>query len=222
MATGTGKPSNSRENAPRALIYLRVSTKDQHPENQLAELREYAARSGWEVVEVITDMESGGKSMDERPGLEKVFRLAHMRKYDVLLFWSLDRLSREGTRETLGYLTTLDAEGIGWHSYTEKYLSSLGDFKDVVISLLSTLAKQERVRIGERVRAGLERAKASGKKLGRPKGARTKKPNKEAVAKMKAAQKLRDQGLSFGEIGKALGTTRQYAHLLCKKADGLA
>jgi len=206
MSESTSKASK------RAVIYLRVSTTDQDPENQLLELREYAGQEGWEVVEVITDKVSGSKSVDERPGLERVFELAHKKKLDVLLFWSLDRLSREGTRETLGYLTTLDTQGVGWHSYSEKYLSSMGEFKDVVISLLSTLAKQERIRIGERTKAGLERAKAQGKTLGRPKGSRSKKVN----PKVNAARKLREQGMSYGEIGKVLGTTRQYAHQLCK------
>jgi hypothetical protein len=102
----------------------------------------------------------------------------------------------------------------GGHSYTEQYLSSMGQFKDVVISLLSALAKQERIRIGERTKAGLERAKAQGKTLGRPKGSRSKKVN----PKVNAAKKLREQGMSYGEIGKVLETTRQYAHQLCKAA----
>ena len=144
----------------KAIIYTRVSTTDQKPENQIRELKAYAAKQGWDVQEVIKDKMSGTKSAKERPGLEKVMKAAAQKKFDVLLFWSLDRLSREGTRETLGYLQTLTDRGVKWHSYSEEYLSSLGAFADVVISILSTLAKQERIRISERTKAGMRRARA--------------------------------------------------------------
>ena len=193
----------------KALIYQRVSTQDQHPENQLAQLRAYADKQGWSVVDVVTDRVSGTKTREERPGLDKVFRLAHRRKFDVLLFWSLDRLSREGTRQTLEYLTALESYKVKYHSFTEEYLTSLGPFGDVVVSLLATLAKQERIRISERTKAGLERARAAGKRLGRPRGTRVHR-------KIREAKRLRGEGSSYGAIGQVLGVSRQRACQLCQ------
>jgi DNA invertase Pin-like site-specific DNA recombinase len=86
---------------------------------------------------------------------------------DVLLFWALDRLTREGTLATLQYLERLTSYQVGYKSFTEPYLDSCGTFKDVVISLLATMAKQERIRMSERVNAGLALARRQGKRLGR-------------------------------------------------------
>jgi putative DNA-invertase from lambdoid prophage Rac len=132
--------------------------------------------------------------------------MAHKREFDVLLFWSLDRLSREGTRATIQYLTQLEQDGVDWHSFTEQYLSSLGIFKDCIISLLSALARQEKIRISERTKAGLERTvKLNGIKLGRRPTPREK---------IQQAINLRKQGLSFEEIGREMGITRSRAHQL--------
>ena len=160
-------------------------------------------------MEAIVDVASGGKGIDERPGLDKVFQLAHKKAFDVLLFWSLDRLSREGSRKTIQYLTQLDDYGVAWHSFTEQYLSSMGVFSDCIISLLSALAKQEKIRIGERTKAGLTRARLNGKRLGRPRTAG------ERVTK---AIVMREKGLSFAQIGRELGVSRVRAFQMIKEA----
>src|SRR5438309_1764371 len=95
--------------------------------------------------------------------LEKLFEDAAKRRFDLVLFWSLDRFTREGVLETLNHLQRLSAYGVGWRSYQENYLDSCGPFRDVVISLMATLAKQERLRISERTKAGLQRARERGK-----------------------------------------------------------
>ena len=117
---------------------------------------------------------------------------ASKRKFDLLLFWSLDRFSREGTRATIKYMEQLEGYGVDFKSYTEQYIDSCGIFKDVVISLLSTLARQEKIRISERVRAGLAR---SSKRGGRP------AIQNEIIKKIK---ELKRQGLSNRNIGKDL------------------
>ena len=76
---------------------------------------------------------------------------AATRKFDVLLFWSLDRLTREGTLATLKYLELIEGYGVHWRSLTEPWIYSAAPFRDVIVSLLASLAKQERVRISERV-----------------------------------------------------------------------
>jgi len=96
-----------------------------------------------------------------------MFKDTHKKLFDGVLFWSLDRFSRSGTLFTLQKLKELDNLGIFWHNYQDPYISTAGEWKDVIISIMSTLAKIERERISQRTKAGLQRVKAEGKKLGR-------------------------------------------------------
>jgi DNA invertase Pin-like site-specific DNA recombinase len=176
----------------RVAIYARVSTisKGQDVDNQLIVLRGFCEKMNYSVVGEYMDEISGGNS--ERPEFKKLFADAAKRKFDLVLFWSLDRWTREGTRATIKYLERLEACGVGFKSYSEQYIDSCGIFKDVVISLLSTLAKQEKIRISERVKAGLARTL---KKGGRP------KIEKKILEKM---TELKNNGLSNRAIGKEL------------------
>ena len=192
----------------KCLIYTRVSTDWQTPENQIAQLKEYAAKQDWQIVDVKVDICSGSKSANDRTGLKSVFEMARQRKFDVLLFWSLDRFSREGSRQTLEYLSRLDSYGVKWHSYTEEYISSLGIFADAIISLMACLAKQERIRISERTKAGLARIRAKGTQIGRP------KTDVELIQRAKA---LRTNGLSYAAIGRELELSKARAYQLCNE-----
>ena len=176
-------------------IYARVSTSDkgQNPENQLQELRRFAATQGWAVVEEFVDHESGGSS--QRAGFSAMHSLASRHGFDVLLFWSLDRLSREGALKTLETLNELSSWKVAYRSYTEPYLDSAGVFSEAIIAILATLAKQERVRIQERVTAGLRRARAEGKRLGRP----------PRVFNRGRLLELRKRDRPWSAIGKELG-----------------
>jgi DNA invertase Pin-like site-specific DNA recombinase len=129
-------------------------------------------------------------------------------KFDVLLFWSLDRLSREGVLETLQHLNRLTSYGVNYRSFTEQYFDSCGILKDAFISILATIAKQERIRISERVEAGLAQAKAKGRRLGRP------------AVEVDAAkvQAMRREGRSFEEIGEALGVSASSAWRAAREA----
>ena len=149
-------------------LYARVSKDDgrQDVENQLHELRQFAQRSGWDIAEEYIDRASG-KTAD-RPQFKRMFEDASKRMFDLVLFWALDRLSREGVLETLKHFEQLRTWGVGWRSYTEAFFDSCGPFKDAVISIMSSLAKIEREKISERTKAGLRRAKREGKILGRP------------------------------------------------------
>lgn len=179
----------------RAAIYARVSTKDkgQDTENQLAQLREFAQKQDWTVSHEYIDHETGSTS--DREQFQAMFRDASRRKFDVALFWSLDRLSREGVLETLQHLNGLTSYGVGYRSFTEQYLDSCGIFRDAVIGILATIAKQERLLISQRVRAGLDRARAKGKRLGRPRVA------------VDAARigRLRAEGLGWKQIASKMG-----------------
>lgn len=153
----------------RTGIYVRCSTKhhNQDTDNQLLQLTKFCKDFHYEVYQIYTDYESGDS--ENRAAFKSMLSDASKRKFDLLVFWSLDRFSREGVRQTIYYLQMLEGYGITYRSYTEQYIDSSGIFKDVIISILATLAKQEKIRISERVKAGLEKAKRKGRNGGRPK-----------------------------------------------------
>jgi DNA invertase Pin-like site-specific DNA recombinase len=150
----------------KVAIYTRVSGKSnrQDATNQSLQLIEYCQRQGWDFIE-YTDRMTGTRA--DRAGFQRLFEDARLKHFDLVLFWALDRFSREGTLKTLEYLQQLDRYGVAWKSYTEQYLDSTGMFRDAVIAILATIAKQEHARLSERVVAGLRRAKREGKVLGR-------------------------------------------------------
>ncbi len=125
-------------------LYARVSTKDgrQDTENQLIALREYCAKQGWAIVQEYVDHETGGTS--KRPRFQEMFADARARRFDLVLFWALDRFSLEGVTATLNHLERLTSAGVNWRSYTEEYLDSCGAFRDAVLAILAVIAKQER------------------------------------------------------------------------------
>lgn len=162
---------NNAENADnkkniRVSLYARTSTRDkQEVENQLQQLRQYCQQNNYEIIAEYVDLESGGNPNRKR--FKELFKNAYQKKFDIVLFWALDRLSREGAKQTINYLAELESYGVKFISYTEPYLNSVGIFKEAIISILATLAKQEKVRISERVKAGLEIARLRGQRIGR-------------------------------------------------------
>ena len=182
-------------------IYARVSTRDrQEAENQLRQLREFCAKQDWEITREYIDRVSGKRH--DRKQFQTMLSDAACRKFDVLLFWALDRLTREGAFATLQYLERLTSYGVGYRSFTEPYLDSCGTFADAVIAILGCIARQERIRLSERVIAGLERARAEGRIGGRP-------PLPEAVRRK--VVKLRSRGLSLGRIAAEVGVSKMSA-----------
>jgi len=189
----------------RVSIYGRCSTKDrgQDVENQLVQLRAFAATQGWTIWKEYVDYESG--SREDRPQFQAMFQDASKRSFDVLLFWSLDRLSRQGVLETLQHLQRLTSYGVGYRSFREQFLDSCGIFKDAVIGILAVVAKQERVRISERTIAGLATARAKGKILGRPR----------VTVDIAEVKRLRNAGHSFRAISRQLGIAVGTIHSAC-------
>ena len=196
----------------RVAIYARVSTnkkdndpKRQETENQLRVLREYCQLRDWPIIDEYVDRESGRKA--DRPEFIRLFDDAHQGKFDLVLFWSLDRFSREGVLETLNHLRRLDGYGVRFLSHTEQYLDSAGMFREAIISILATLAKQEAIRQSERVKAGIERARGQGKPHGRPALSQATIDqiktlrDTEELSMPKIAKRL---GISVGSVAKAL------------------
>ncbi len=188
----------------KVAIYSRVSTKDkgQDNENQLRQLRDFCARQGYEIIREYVDHASGKRG--DREAFKQMLSAASCRDFDIVLFWALDRFSREGVLETLQYLQRLTSYGVGYRSLTEEYLDSCGLFKDAVVSILATVAKQERIRLSERTIAGLARARAKGRLPGRPR----------VVCSRDTVAALRQAGKSLGVIARELGLTKTTVHRL--------
>lgn len=159
----------------RSAIYMRVSKDDgsQDPDNQLLILQEEVERAkpDEELVEIYVDRETGTRGRRERSDFNRMFKDAEKRRFNLLRFWALDRFSREGIRKTIGYLQQLDHLGVRFKSHTEPYLNTDNELiAHIVLGVTSYYAQLEAQRISDRTKAGLARARASGKVIGRPDG----------------------------------------------------
>lgn len=192
-------------------IYVRVSTKDkQDAENQAIQLREFARRSGWEVVQEYADVVSG-KSAQQRSQFQKMFLDASRREFDAVLCWALDRFSREGVMETFEHIKRLLSHGVQFISYTEEHFRTTGPAGQLMVAIAAWIAQQERARIVERVKAGMERAKLcgtkSGKAVGRPR----------LVVDGARARRLHQQGQTIRQIAATLRISSASAHRLLRR-----
>jgi DNA invertase Pin-like site-specific DNA recombinase len=196
----------------RIAIYARVSTDDkgQDPENQLRELRQWCASAGHTVAHEYVDQESGRKA--NRKQFTALFEDASRRKFDCVLFWALDRFSREGMVPTILHLQRLASYGVAFHSYSEAHLATDNELvRNILLALLASLAKVEAQKISERTKAGMARAKAQGKRIGRP-----------ALAielRQEIAHRL-THGASLYRIAKDLGIDRKTAVRYASEAQG--
>lgn len=162
-------------------IYARVSKNDesQDPQNQLTPLRDYAKALGGEVIGEYIDLSSGGNS--DREHFLKMLEDADKRKFDLVLVWALDRLSREGIPNTLAYMERMRRNGVALKSLQESWLDTRDEgLGQLLLAIFSWVAQQERKRIIERTKAGLQRARKQGKKLGRPVGSKDFKPRRKS------------------------------------------
>jgi DNA invertase Pin-like site-specific DNA recombinase len=185
----------------RAAIYARVSTLDQEPENQLGELRRYVAARDWTAVEYVDKGVSGAK--DKRPALDELVRDAKRRRFDVLVCWRLDRLGRN-LRHLILLLDELHAVGVAFVSLAEG-IDATTPAGRLQLHVLGAIAEFERARIAERVRAGLARAKAQGKRLGRPR------------QRLSAERLAAIRGLSIRKAAERLGVSRSTAQRLLRQ-----
>lgn len=180
----------------RAAIYARVSTLDQHPESQLLDLRRYVTARGWESSEYVDHGVSGTR--ESRPALDQMLRDARRRRLDAVVVWRLDRLGRS-LRHLLVTLEELDRLGVTFISLGEGI--DLGTPAGrLQMAILAAISQFERERIVERVKSGLARARAQGKRLGRKPCAITD-DQFGSVAH-----------LSLREAGKRLGVSRSVVH----------
>jgi DNA invertase Pin-like site-specific DNA recombinase len=180
-----------------AALYARVSTTDQTCENQLLELRRYCQARGWHIWHEFVDQGVSG-AKDRRPALDDLVASARRRRFDVLVCWRLDRLGRN-LRHLVTLLEDLQAVGVSFVSLGEGIDLSTPAGK-LQLHVLAALAEFERSRIQERVKAGLARVRAAGKRLGRPE----KSIPEERLTAVR--------GLPIREAAQRLGVSRSTAH----------
>lgn len=174
----------------RAALYVRVSTVDQHPQNQLHDLHQFASQRGFQIVQEYVDHGFCG-ARARRPELDRMMEDARRHKFDVLMVWSIDRLARS-TKHLLQTLDELSGFGIQFLSQREA-IDTEGPLGRAIIVIVSAMAELERCVIIERVRAGMRRAKLEGRRIGR------------APLQVNRALLLRDRerGLSLNQLAKA-------------------
>ncbi len=197
---------NAMEPTRKAAIYARVSTPGQTPENQLIRLRELAARAGFAVVEEYVDTASGAGTA--RAGMQQMMQDANRRQFDVLLAWDVSRLGRSmqhlvtlfETLRTLGIDLILDRQGFDTTTPAGR----------MQMQMCAVFAEFERAIIAERTRAGLARAVAQGKRLGRP---------PVSGAMVAAIRNLRAGGMGMDRIARQLRCGKGVAQRVCQEYD---
>ena len=182
----------------RAAVYTRISTREgrQHRENQTQAALKYCCNQNYQITEEYSDETTGAKS--RRPALDRLMNDARHRRFDVVVVWSLDRFTRAGIGEAFAALQHLDQCRVSFESIQEPYFRTGGPTGQLLIAVAAWIAEQERARIGERVTAGLRRARAAGKVLGRP-----------AVPTVtRHLRILQEQGKSIRVIARETGLSR--------------
>jgi DNA invertase Pin-like site-specific DNA recombinase len=192
----------------RVALYARVSTMDrgQDPELQLGPLREYVQARGWNVYREYLDHGVSG-AKERRPALDQLMTDARQRRFDVVLVWRFDRFARS-TRHLVNALHEFRHLGIAFVSYQENVDTS-SPMGEAMFSIIAAIAQLERDITRERVKAGVARARARGKRLGRPK----------KVFRRDQVKRLREEGLSFRDIGRELGISPALALMVCRNGD---
>jgi DNA invertase Pin-like site-specific DNA recombinase len=151
----------------RVALYLRVSTTGQTVENQERELRDVAGRAGWEITAVFTDAGiSGSKGRDKRPAFDALLKGAVRREFDMVAAWSVDRLGRS-LQDLVGFLSEIHGAGVDLYLHKQAVDTSTPTGR-MMFQMMGVFAEFERAMIVDRVKSGMARAKAGGKKLGRP------------------------------------------------------
>ena len=198
----------NRNSTPRVAVYARVSTKNnnQDPETQLLALREYAKARGFEPIDEYVDVGISG-SKEKRPALDRLMKDARRRRFDAVLVARFDRFARS-TRHLVLALEEFNALGIDFISLSESIDTSTPMGK-MVYTVIAAVAELERSLIRERVMMGLERARAQGKRIGRP----PTPVDEDEVFRLKEA------GYSLRAIGKRFGVSRtKIQRVLAEKA----
>ena len=192
----------SKYDAKRVALYLRVSTGEQTTENQRRELEAVAKQRGWQIVAVYEDKGvSGAKGRDKRPQFDAMLKDAVRGQYDVLAVWAVDRLGRS-LQDLVATLSDLHGAGVDLFLHRQAIDTTTPSGK-AMYQMLGVFAEFERSMIQERVKAGLERAKAKGVQLGRP-----RLPGKRREEILRLHREGTSQRAIARRVGVALGTVQ--------------
>lgn len=196
----------------RVALYARVSTTGQNTENQIDELRRYSAARGWSVAEEYVDAGvSGAKT--SRPALDRLMKDATARHFDAVAVWKLDRFGRSVLHLTRA-VAELDAAGVRFVAISQGIDTDHSNPTGrLLFNILSSIAQFERELINERITLGVDRARRTGTKSGKPWG----RPKAADAATTYRAVKLREEGRSFSEIVAATGLKRSTVVRLVQK-----
>ena len=164
----------------KAVIYSRVSTEEQTTANQVDVLSSWVKQREYTLVEIFQEQESAWKAGHQKE-LARLLDDACRRKFDTVLVWALDRLSREGPLAILTLVNRLKLCGVKVISYQESWTEAPGELGELLYALSGWVARMESQRRSERTKAGLARVKAQGRKLGRPRGSQDKKKRRRRV-----------------------------------------
>lgn len=162
----------------KAALYTRVSTEEQDAMGQVEQLRALCKARDWEVHKIYRDVQSG---MDPaRLAFNQLMHDARVGKFQVIVFWAWDRITRGGISPTFSIMERWRSWNVGWESLREPFLSSAADpnTAKLLLAIIAWLGEQERLRISERTKAGLNRRRALGVRLGRPPGSKDKRPRR--------------------------------------------
>lgn len=194
----------------RAAIYIRVSTDQQTTDNQRLELEKVASKSGWKIAQVFEDSGiSGSKGRDKRPALDAMLKAATKRQFDVMMVWSVDRLGRS-LQDLVSIMNELHGVGVDMYLHQQAIDTATPSGK-ALFQMCGVFAEFERSMIVERVNAGLSRARAQGKQLGRRKTAQDIEDQ---------IRTLRASGMGILKIAKQLGIGTSVVQRVVK--EGLA
>lgn len=191
----------------RAIIYCRVSTDDQNCDRQERDLREFADRAGYEIIEVVRETASGAKA--DRPERKKIMAAARARKVSAVLVTEASRWSRS-TIDLLGTLQDLNAWGVSLVTLSGISLDLNTPQGKLMAAILSAIAEFERDLIRERVKSGIAAARAKGRKFGRP------RVSESAIA---FVHQLRAEGKSYSQIAAASGVSKTKVAALCRQSS---
>ena len=159
------------------VIYLRVSTAEQSLDNQIPALESWVKSRGYNLIETFQEQESAWHAGHQQELARLIADLPN-RKVDFLLVWALDRLTREGIGRIFQLVSKFKAYGVQVVSYSESWTEQSGPMADLLYAITAWIAEFEAKRLSDRTRAGLARAKANGKVLGRPDGSHDKRKRK--------------------------------------------
>ena len=185
----------------RTALYCRVSTTEQTTDNQVLELQKVAQKMNWTVTDTYTDVISGAKS--KRPGLDALMKAVSRNEVDVVMCWDVSRLGRS-LQHLVSLLSELHAKNVDLYLHLQGIDTTTPSGK-AMFGMMGVFAEFERSLIQERVKAGLQRAKTQGKRLGRP---------PVPPIQVEKIKRLRTEGLSYRKIAHRMDLSVCTVHRL--------